>query len=101
MKNKTKSWEPFRSCLLNSTANPAQFNKLWQDFSHTFSMALYHKWDVKNDLVYVLQFFSLISDSLGSVTRELWIELHNVNSNLLSINQRQIRTTLRQHASFV
>ena len=30
-------------------------------------MALCHKWDVKNDFVYVLQFFSLISDSLGSV----------------------------------
>ena len=30
-------------------------------------MALYHKWDVKNDFAYELQFFSLISDSLGSV----------------------------------
>ena len=30
-------------------------------------MALYHKWDVKNDFAYVLQFFSLISDSLCSV----------------------------------
>ena len=30
-------------------------------------MALYDKWDVKNGLPYVLQFFSLISDSLGSV----------------------------------
>ena len=30
-------------------------------------MALNHKWDVKNDFAYVLQFFSLISDSLGSV----------------------------------
>ena len=30
-------------------------------------MALYHKWDVKNDCAYVLQFFSLISDSLDSV----------------------------------
>ena len=30
-------------------------------------MALYHKWDVKNDFAYVLQFYSLISDSLGSV----------------------------------
>ena len=30
-------------------------------------MALYHKWDVKNDFAYVLQFFSLISDSLVSV----------------------------------
>ena len=32
-------------------------------------MALYHKWDVKKDFAYVLQFFSLISDSLGSVNR--------------------------------
>ena len=31
-------------------------------------MALCHKWDVKNDFVYVLQFFSLISDGLGSVS---------------------------------
>ena len=30
-------------------------------------MALCHKWDAKNDFAYVLQFFSLISDSLGSV----------------------------------
>ncbi len=38
-----------------------------QDFLHTFSMALYHIWDVKNGFPYVLTFFSLISDSLGSV----------------------------------
>ena len=31
-------------------------------------MDLYHKWDVKTDFAYVLQFCSLISDSLGSVT---------------------------------
>ena len=30
-------------------------------------MVLYHKWDVKNEFAYVLQFFSLISDNLGSV----------------------------------
>ena len=30
-------------------------------------MALYHKWDVKNDFAYVLQFLSLISYSLGGV----------------------------------
>ena len=30
-------------------------------------MALCHKWDAKNDFAYVLQFFSLISDGLGSV----------------------------------
>ena len=33
-------------------------------------MALYHKCDVKNDFGYVLQFFSLISDSLGSVIQK-------------------------------
>ena len=38
-------------------------------------MALYHKWDVKNDFAYVLQFFSLISDSLGSV-------IHNVQGTI-------------------
>ena len=38
-----------------------------QDFLHTFSMALYHKWDVKNGFAFVLQFFSLISDGLGGV----------------------------------
>ena len=38
-----------------------------QDFFHDFSMALYHKWDVKHDFAYLLQFFSLISDCLGSV----------------------------------
>ena len=37
----------------------------------TFSMALYHKWDDKNDFAYVIQFFSLISESLGSVSYEL------------------------------
>ena len=30
-------------------------------------MAFYHKWDVKNGFFYVLTFFSLISDGLGSV----------------------------------
>ena len=30
-------------------------------------MALYHKWDVKNDFPFVLQFFSLTSDGLGVV----------------------------------
>ena len=38
-----------------------------QDFFHTFNMALYHKWDVKNDFPNLLQFLSLISDSLSNV----------------------------------
>ena len=33
-------------------------------------MALCHKWDVKNDFAYVLQFFSLISDILEVVWGE-------------------------------
>ena len=45
-------------------------------------MALYHKWDVKNDFAYVLQFFSLISDSLGSVCN---------NDSLNSLNQKLVQ----------
>ena len=42
-------------------------------------MTLCHKWDVKNDFAYVLQFFSLISDGLGSViTLYSSIFLHEV-----------------------
>ena len=36
-------------------------------FHYRDGFAVYHKWDVKNDFAYVLQFFSLISDSLGGV----------------------------------
>ena len=32
-------------------------------------MALYHKLDVKNGFVHLLQFFSLTSDGLGAVTQ--------------------------------
>ena len=42
-----------------------------QDLLHTFSIALYYKWNVKNDFPYVLQFFSLISVGLGGVKREM------------------------------
>ena len=35
-------------------------------------MALYHKWDVKNDFAYVLQFFSIISDGpVGVICTEI------------------------------
>ena len=46
-----------------------------QDFLHTFSMALYHKWDVKNGFTYVLHFFSLISDSPGGVATYMHVPL--------------------------
>ena len=36
-------------------------------FFHTFTIALYHKWDVKNDFACMLQFLSPISDGLGGV----------------------------------
>ena len=42
-------------------------------------MALYHKWYVKKDFAYVLTFFSLISDSLGSV----WNKLENIVFNFI------------------
>ena len=45
-----------------------------QDFVHTFSMALYHKWDVKNSFAFVLQLFSLISDSEGGVRIETFVQ---------------------------
>ena len=41
-----------------------------QDFYHTLSLALCHKWVVKNDFAYVLQFLSLTSDGVGSVYRD-------------------------------
>ena len=42
-------------------------------------MALYHKWGVKNDFTFVLQFFLLISDSLGCV-KSLLSNLYTVVS---------------------
>ena len=39
--------------------------------SQDFFSFFYLKWDVKNDFAYVLQFFSLISDGLGSVHRDV------------------------------
>ena len=46
----------------------------------TFSMGLYHKWNVKNGFAYVLQFFSLISDCVSR-----WCELgsHKAQSLLI------------------
>ena len=37
LKRKKKSWEPFRSCLLNSTANPAHFHQNWAGLAVLFS----------------------------------------------------------------
>ena len=40
IKEKKKSWEPFRICLLNSTANPAQFGWKWAKLAVLFSRQL-------------------------------------------------------------
>ena len=37
MLQKNKSWEPFRSCLLNSTANSVQFGWKWAGLAVLFS----------------------------------------------------------------
>ena len=37
IKEKKKSWEPFRICLLNSTANPANFHPNWAGLAVLFS----------------------------------------------------------------
>ena len=46
-------------------------------------MALYHKWDVKNDLAYVLQFFLLISDGLVGV----WFRQQKKDTSLCNVGQ--------------
>ena len=52
-------------------------------------MALYHKWDIKYDFAYVLQFFPLISDGLGSVIMHVHIKKRdfkstNANTHVMS-----------------
>ena len=37
IKERKKSWEPFRICLLNSTANPAHFHQNWAELAVLFS----------------------------------------------------------------
>ena len=51
--------------------------------------ALYHRWGVKNDLAYVLQFFSLISDGLGGVKHDrlrLYQLFRNISNYTISLN---------------
>ena len=61
-------------------------------------MALNNKWDVKNDVTYVLQFFSLISDSLGSVWQLFFNSGRQRQSLLewdnLALGQMQKKSTL-------
>ena len=60
-------------------------------------MALYYKWDVKNDFAYMLQFFSLISDALSGVGKylkknmwlDVWIEALLKNPDYTIINMKR------------
>jgi hypothetical protein len=55
-------------------------------------MALYHKWDVKNDFAYVLKFFSLISGSLGSVVCSCIKGQLVLKANCQAVNSSKKRT---------
>jgi hypothetical protein len=48
-------------------------------------MALYHKWDVKNDFAFELQFFSLIFDNLGGWhnTQQAYLQYNRVAFGIL------------------
>ena len=54
-------------------------------FFHSFYMASYRKWNVKNGFAYVLHFFSLISDGLASVNDSLF-DILNLARNILTNN---------------
>ena len=67
-------------CCLRSDSDPLSSTNLQYGENHNkpfyrfrchhpliTQLTLYHNWDVKNGFAFVLQFFSLISDSLGGV----------------------------------
>ena len=54
-------------CQIGCASQLVDPNRLPGFSSYFLSMALYQKWDVKNGFAFVLQFFSLISDSLAGV----------------------------------
>ena len=58
--NQQSQSSPFDSIMAELTVLICwQIQMRSQDFLHTFSMALYHKWGVKNGLSFVLQFYCL------------------------------------------
>jgi hypothetical protein len=46
-------------------------------------MAFFHKWGVKNDFTFALQFFMLISDGLGGVNNVISLEKSGKSTSLL------------------
>jgi hypothetical protein len=53
IKEKTKSWEQFSICLLNSKANPAQFWWKWAGLAVLFSRQLLNS---SQDFIFSLMF---------------------------------------------
>ena len=87
-----KLWEQIRICLIKRTANSnpvkmvligyaiQQANPKWLlQFFYTFSMTLYSKWGVKTGYTFALQFFLLISDSLGGVITKPSLKLSTIS----------------------
>jgi hypothetical protein len=79
---KKKSWEPFRSCLLDSTANPAHFHPNWpglavlfsrqilngsQDFFHIFSIIFIFFFKYETIETHARAFLALIISAVASV----------------------------------
>jgi hypothetical protein len=77
-----KSWEPFRSCLLDSTANPAHFHPNWaglavlfsrqilngsQDFFHIFSIIFIYFFKYETIETHARAFLALIISAVASV----------------------------------
>ena len=75
------------------------YPKSSQGFLHTFSMALYHKWDVKKCLCLCTSILSLISGGLGGVHNHkalssIWKKIWGPNV-LLLLNYRKKKCTDR------
>jgi hypothetical protein len=81
--NMKKSWEPFRICLLNSTANPAQFGWKWaglavlssrqllngsHDFFHIFSIIFNFFFKYETIETHARAFLALNISIVGSVS---------------------------------
>ena len=97
---KKKSWEPFRSCLLNGTANPAHFHPNWaglavlfsrqllnssQDFFFHFNILIFiYFFKYKTIETHARAFLPLNISAIGTVTRHKCCLKHDVKVFLSS-----------------
>ena len=104
LKRKKKSWEPFRSCLLKSTANQAQFEWKWtglavlfsrqllngsQDFFFRFSTLIFiYFFKYKTIETHARTFLPLNISAVGSVVYLLLCsEMSRLNKDLFSYSK--------------